>query len=320
MSIKEKDTRAILIGAFKKYAIVLVLLLLIGTLSVLSPQFFKLENLKNILRQISVVTIMSFGVTFIILTGGIDLGLGAYVALASVISANIAKAGQPVAYALFAAIAVGVVCGMVNGAIIAIFRIPPFIVTLGMTQVARGVALLISNGKPISMLGDAYVFFGKGDFFGIPMPIIIMLIVFLLSTVLLNFTRFGRYAKAIGGNENAAKISGINTGFYKFLVYTFSGFCCAIASIVLTARIDSGQPGLATGYELDAIAASVIGGTSLNGGEGTLWGALIGSLIIGSLNTGLNLLNVSSYWQQVCKGIIIVVAIILDERKNRVKA
>ncbi|HBR01005.1 MAG TPA: sugar ABC transporter permease [Ruminiclostridium sp.] len=320
MEIKGKDKRDIAAELFKKYAIVLVLILLIMILSLLSPQFLKIGNIKNILRQISVVTIMSFGVNFVIITAGIDLGLGSYVALASVVSAIIAKAGHPVVFALLAALGIGLLIGMINGAIISGCRIPPFIVTLGMTQITRGAALLITNGKPVSLLGDGYTFFGKGNFLGIPMPVVIMLLVFVISSIKLNNMKFGKYTKAIGGNETAAKISGINTGLYKFYAYAFAGLCCGIAAIVLTGRIDSGQPGLAIGYELDAIAAAVVGGTGLNGGIGTMWGAFVGSLIIGSLNTGLNLLNVSSYWQQVCKGMIIIIAIILDERKNRVKA
>lgn len=314
------DKKTIVIELIKKYAIVFVLILMVIILSILQPRFLHPANLTNVLRQIAVVTIMAFGVTLIIITGGIDLGLGAYVALASVVAAFIAKGGHPVEFALLAAIGMGVLCGILNGSIITTFHIPPFIATLGMTQIARGTALLFSNGKPISILGDAYTFYGKGDLFGAPMPIIVMLIMFAITTMLLDHTKFGKYARAIGGNETAARISGINTNVYKFWVYAYAGLCCGVASIVLSARIDSGQPGLAVGYELDAIAAAVIGGTSQSiGGIGTMWGTLVGSLIIGSLNTGLNLLNVSSYWQQVFKGIIIIVAIILDQRKNRVK-
>ena len=315
------DKRTIAIELFKKYAIVLVLFLMVAILSILQPRFLNPANLVNVLRQTSVVTIMAFGVTIIIITGGIDLGLGAYVAVGSVIAAQIAKGGNPVGLAILAAVGLGLLCGILNGSIITIFRIPPFIATLGMTQITRGAALLFSNGKPVSILGDAYTFYGKGDLLGIPMPVLIMLFMFVLSTVLLDHTKFGKYARAIGGNETAARISGINTNFYKFWVYAFAGLCCGVSAVVLSARIDSGQPGLALGYELDAIAAAVIGGTSQSiGGIGTMWGTLVGSLIIGSLNTGLNLLNVSSYWQQVFKGIIIIVAIILDQRKNRVKA
>lgn len=314
------DKKTIVIELIKKYAIVFVLILMVIILSILQPRFLHPANLTNVLRQTAVVTIMAFGVTLIIITGGIDLGLGAYVALASVVAAFIAKGGHPVEFALLAAIGMGVLCGILNGSIITTFHIPPFIATLGMTQIARGTALLFSNGKPISILGDAYTFYGKGDLFGAPMPIIVMLIMFAITTMLLDHTKFGKYARAIGGNETAARISGINTNVYKFWVYAYAGLCCGVASIVLSARIDSGQPGLAVGYELDAIAAAVIGGTSQSiGGIGTMWGTLVGSLIIGSLNTGLNLLNVSSYWQQVFKGIIIIVAIILDQRKNRVK-
>ncbi|MGI6174736.1 MAG: ABC transporter permease [Christensenellales bacterium] len=319
----ERGFKPVVARWLKKYAIILVLVMLVIILSLLNDKFLQLKNLSNVLRQIAVVTIMSFGVTNIIITGGIDLGMGSYVALSGVLAASVVKTDpNAVALALLVGLGIGSLCGIVNGAIIVSAKIPPFIVTLGMTQIARGAAMLITNGKPISMLGEGFTYWGKGDLFGfLPMPIVVMLFMFLLSTLLLTKTKFGKYARAIGGNETAARISGINTGWYKFLVYAYGGLCCGVAAMVMTARIDSGQPGMAEGYELDAIASSVIGGTSQSiGGVGTMWGALVGSLIIGSLNTGLNLLNVSSYWQLVVKGLIIIVAIVLDERKNRVKA
>lgn len=316
----EKDKKTIAVNLLKKYAIILVLILMIVVMSILNPKYFQKQNAINILVQISPITIMSFGVTYVILTGGIDLGLGTYVALCSVIAAMISKAGNPAIYAIFAALFMGLLIGAVNGSIISVFKIPPFIVTLGMYQICKGVALLVTDGKPISMLGKDYQFWGQGHVLGIPMPIIILIVMFIISSILLNNMKFGKYARAIGGNEKAARISGINTPVWKFIIYAVCGLFCAIASIVQSARMDSGQPSLGIGWELDAIADSVIGGTALAGGVGTMWGALVGSMLMGVLSTGLNFLNVALYWQTVVKGVVIITAIIIDERKNHVKA
>jgi inositol transport system permease protein len=212
---------------------------------------------------------------------------------------------------------VGALAGFVNGFLIARFRIAPFIATLGMFTAARGLALIYSNGRPISKLEDGYNFLGQGSILGVPVPIVLLILVAIGAHLMLNNTRFGRHVYAIGGNEQAARVSGINISRTKIGIYAFSGTLAALGGIILAGRIGSGNPQLGTGSELDAITAAVIGGTSFSGGIGTVWGSIVGALIIGSLNTGLDLLNVSPFTQQVVKGVIIVVAIIIDERKNR---
>jgi inositol transport system permease protein len=312
----------------RKYAIVLIFLVMFVLMSILSPSFLAPRNLLNVVRQISVIGLLGIGVTMAIIATGIDLSSGSVLALAAVVAASLAQAPDwaaakfpglnvPLLVPLLAGLAIGAACGWVNGSLIAKFKIPPFIATLGMMTAARGLALLYSDGRPISGTSPAYNFIGQGEVLGIPFPIIILAVVGLGTHVVLNNTRFGRYIYAIGGNEQAARVSGLNISRVKIGIYTFAGLLSGLAGIVLSARISSGQPGLGMGYELDAIASAVIGGTSFSGGVGTVWGTMIGALIIGVLNNGLDLLNVSAYWQQIVKGAIIVVAIIIDERKNR---
>ncbi|HKY55995.1 MAG TPA: ABC transporter permease, partial [Anaerolineales bacterium] len=276
--------------------------------------------------------------TMVIITTGIDLSSGSVLALAAVIAASLAQQPDwhdakfpglvlPVIVPILVALGIGILCGAINGWLIARFLIPPFIATLGMMTVARGFALIYSN-RPVSGLTETYNFIGQGEILkvfpipgqpplGIPIPVIILAVVAIGAHIMLNNTRFGRHIYAIGGNEQAALISGLNVGRIKIGVYTIAGLLSGLAGLVLSSRIGSGQPGLAVGIELDAIAAAVIGGTSLSGGIGTIWGTIIGALIIGVLNNGLDLLNVSAYWQTIVKGTIIVVAVIVDERKNR---
>lgn len=320
----------------RKYAIVLIFIAMFITMTFLTDAFLQPRNLVNVVRQISVVGLIAIGVTMVIITTGIDLSSGSVLALAAVFAASLAQQPDwhdakypglvvPVIVPIVVALAVGVVCGAINGALIARFKIPPFIATLGMMTVARGFALIYSN-RPVSGLTDTYNFIGQGEILkvipiqpplGIPIPVIILAVVAIGAHILLNHTRFGRHVYAIGGNEQAALISGLNVGRIKIGVYTIAGLLSGLAGLVLSSRIGSGQAGLAVGYELDAIASAVIGGTSLSGGIGTIWGTIIGALIIGVLNNGLDLLNVSAYWQTIVKGSIIVIAVIIDERKNR---
>ena len=311
----------------RKYGIVLILLGMLIAMTFLSPAFLTARNLLNIVRQISVMGLIAIGVTMVIITGGIDLSSGSVLALAAVVATSLAQRldwaeikfpglDVPVLVPIVAALAVGAVCGLVNGSLIARFKIPPFIATLGMMTVARGFALIYSE-RPVSGLKDSYTYIGQGEPFGIPVPIIILALVALAAHILLNNTRFGRHIYALGGNEQAARISGINISRVKIGVYTIAGLLAGLSGLVLSSRIGSGQPGLGLGYELDAIASAVIGGTSLSGGIGTIWGTIVGALIIGVLNNGLDLLNVSAYWQTIVKGSIIVIAVIIDERKNR---
>ncbi|MFV0529460.1 MAG: ABC transporter permease [Lachnospiraceae bacterium] len=304
-----------------KYGMVFVLLAMVVVLSILSPQFFKARNFVNILKQISVYAIIGYGVTNIIITTGIDLGLGSYMALAGVIAALLnQKFALPALVAILGGILIGCLIGLINGVIISFTGIAPFITTLGMTTIVRGIALILTNGKPISRLTSGFTWWGSGTVLGIPTPIFFLILMTIISWLLLDHMKFGKYTRAIGGNEKAAVISGVNIRKYKILIYTYCGFCCGLAGVILAARVASGQPGAAEGYELDAIAGSVIGGTSMSGGVGTVFGALIGALIIGVINTGLNLMNVSSYWQEVVKGVIIVIAVIADEKKNHKKS
>lgn len=325
-------------GFLRKYAIVFIFLAMFIGMWFLSDAFLQPRNLLNIVRQISVMGLIAIGVTMVIITTGIDLSSGSVLALAAVVAASLAQSTDwasakypgldvPVIVPILAALAIGAVCGSINGWLIARFKIPAFIATLGMMTIARGFALIYSD-RPVSGLTDTYNFIGQGELLkilpipdqpplGIPIPIIILAVVAVGAHIMLNSTRFGRHIYAIGGNEQAARISGLNVGRIKIGVYMIAGLLSGLAGLVLSSRIGSGQPGLGVGYELDAIAAAVIGGTSLSGGIGTIWGTIVGALIIGVLNNGLDLLNVSAYWQTIVKGSIIVIAVIIDERKNR---
>ena len=334
-----KSFNRVWLNAFvRKYAIVLIFIAMFVGMTFLTDAFLQPRNLVNVVRQIAVVGLIAIGVTMVIITTGIDLSSGSVLALAAVFAASLAQQPDwhdakypglvvPVIVPIVAALAIGALCGAINGGLIARFKIPPFIATLGMMTVARGFALIYSN-RPVSGLTDSYNFIGQGEILkvipipgqpplGIPIPVIILAVVAIGAHIMLNTTRFGRHIYAIGGNEQAALISGLNVGRIKIGVYTIAGLLSGLAGLVLSSRIGSGQAGLAVGYELDAIASAVIGGTSLSGGIGTIWGTIIGALIIGVLNNGLDLLNVSAYWQTIIKGSIIVVAVIVDERKNR---
>jgi inositol transport system permease protein len=318
-----------LLSILKKYSILFILIGLILVISVLSGGvFLRITNLLNVLRQISVIGIISLGVTMVIITSGIDLSSGAIVAIVSVVVATLLqsptaadrlfKGGQPwpVLPVLLIGLAIGAFGGFINGGLIAKFKIPPFVATLGMMTFARGWAFIYSEGRPRGSLIPQFEVIGQGNFLSIPNPAWILILCVIITHIILKHTLWGRYTYALGSNMQAAIVSGINTNRYIVLVYTYAGFLSAVASIVLTARIGSGQPGLGMSYELDAIAASVIGGTSLSGGIGSAGGALIGALIIGVMKNGLDILNVSADFQQVMRAIIIVVAVIIDVRKN----
>jgi len=311
------------------YSILLILVGLVALEAILSGGIsLRIVNLLNVLRQISVIGIIALGVTMCIITAGIDLSSGAVVAMVSVVVASLLqeadamdrlfKGGHPwpVLLVIVIGLLIGAFLGFLNGAMITRLRIPPFIATLGMMTFARGWAFIYSQGRPRGSLLDSFQTLGQGATLGIPNPALILLVCVALTYVILKHTLWGRYTYALGSNMQAAVVSGIKTDRYLILVYTFAGFLAAVASIVLTARIGSGQPGLGLGYELDAIAASVIGGTSLAGGLGSAGGTLIGALIIGVMKNGLDILNVSADFQQVARAIIIVVAVTIDVRKN----
>jgi len=289
--------------------------LMIG-LAAAHPNFVTLGNLVNLVRQISINGILAVGVTYVLLTGGVDLSLGSLVALTGVTAAMCAHPGTPVIVPVLAGVAAGAACGAVNGLLVTRGRMAPFVVTLGMMTSARGLALLVSGGRPVSNLSARFTTIGSGDFAGIPAPTWILLAVALGSHVFLRNMRLGRHVYAVGGNESAARASGVAVGAVKMVCYTICGAMAGLAGVVLASRITTGQPNAGIGYELDAIAAVVIGGTSLNGGTGGVSGTILGALLIGVINNGLDLLNVSSYYQQVIKGVIIVGAVWLDRSKK----
>lgn len=312
----------------KRFQSLIALAILCIVISVLSDKFLTMDNGWNILRQISVNICISVGMTLIVLTAGIDLSVGSVLALCGAITAGLLKNGIVLASAdtfigftlmgaLLAGILAGAVLGLFNGFVITKFSVPPFVATLAMLTIARGLTMLWTKGHPISNLGPDFSVIGTGWLLGIPVPVWIAGWVVLLAVFLTQQTRLGRYIYAIGGNENAAVLSGINITKIKLIVYSIAGALAAIGGIMVTSRLDSAQPNAGTGYELDAIAAVVIGGTSLSGGKGTVWGTVMGAIIIGVLNNGLVLLNVSPFWQQVVKGGVILIAVIIDRLGNK---
>ncbi len=293
------------------------LILLIVIVSVLNPSFLEPLNILNLLRQVSINALIAFGMTFVILTGGIDLSVGAILALSSALTAGMIVSGVDPILAIFIGCILGGLMGIVNGLFITKGKMAPFIVTLATMTIFRGLTLVYTGGNPITGLGENELFqlFGRGYFLGIPVPAITMMITFIVLYIVLHKTPFGRKTYAIGGNEKAALISGIKVPRVKVMIYGLSGMLAALAGAILTSRLNSAQPTAGTSYELDAIAAVVLGGTSLAGGKGRIVGTLIGALIIGTLNNGLNLLGVSSFYQMVVKGIVILFAVLLDRKK-----
>jgi len=293
------------------------LLVLCMALWIATPHFLTTANLLNVVEQSTLIGIIAVGMTFVILTAGIDLSVGSIVALSGVAMGTAFRAGLPIFAAALTGLAVGLACGLANGALITLGRLPPFIATLGMMSIARGGALMLSDGRPISGYSDGFRALATGDLLGIPLPVVIMLAIYGIAHFVLSRTTLGRYTYAIGGNEEAAELSGIRVRAYKSAVYGIAGLLSAVTSILLVARLDSAQPIAGIMYELDAIAAVVIGGTSLLGGSGSVIGTLIGALIMGVLRNGLNLLGVSSYLQQVAIGGVIIVAVLMDMALRR---
>ncbi|MBE1442979.1 MULTISPECIES: ribose ABC transporter permease RbsC [unclassified Paenibacillus] len=302
----------------QKLGPLLGLIILIIIVSVLNPSFLEPLNILNLLRQVSINALIAFGMTFVILTGGIDLSVGSILALSSAFVANMMVAGFDPVLAIIIGCLLGGVMGMVNGFMITKGKMAPFIATLATMTIFRGLTLVYTNGNPITGLGDSLTFqmFGRGYMLGIPVPAVTMIIAFVILWVVLNKTSFGRKTYAIGGNEKASIVSGIKVPRVKIMIYSLAGMLSALAGAILTSRLNSAQPTAGTSYELDAIAAVVLGGTSLSGGRGRIVGTLIGALIIGTLNNGLNLLGVSSFYQMVVKGIVILIAVLIDRKKS----
>lgn len=304
-----------------------VLILMIVAMSLLSDRFLTQANGMNIMRQISVNVCLSIGMTMVILSGGIDLSVGSVLALSGAITAGLIKSTVPLPSlgvelqfttwgAIVAGLLAGLLLGCFNGQIITLLRIPPFVATLGMLSIARGLTMLWTNGFPITGLGDEFAFLGTRSIFGVPTPVWIAVFLVGIFVLITKQTRLGRYIYAVGGNERTATLSGLNVRRIKVIVYTLAGALSAVAGLIMTSRLDSAQPNAGAGYELDSIAAVVIGGTSLSGGRGTIFGTVIGCVIIGILNSGLVLLNVSPFWQQVVKGSVILVAVAIDRMRE----
>jgi len=309
---------------FSRFQSLIALVALCIFLSIRADNFLTADNGLNVLRQTSVNICIATGMTLIVLSGGIDLSVGSVLALCGAIAAGLLKNGLKIPSAdlfigftilgvVLAGILIGAVLGFFNGLVITKFKVPPFVATLAMLTIARGFTMLYTKGQPISNLGSDFAVIGTGWWLGIPVPVWIAAVVVLFAAFITQQTKLGRYIYAIGGNETAAKFSGINITKVKITVYAMAGALAAIGGIIVTSRLDSAQPNAGTSYELDAIAAVVIGGTSLSGGKGTVWGTVMGAIIIGVLNNGLVLLNVSPFWQQVVKGGVILLAVIIDK-------
>lgn len=306
----------------KDYTMVLFLIILFAISAIFVPRFIEVGNLINILMQITINALIATGMTFVILTGGIDLSVGSVAALTGIISSSLIKlypnAGIPMSLLVIfgSAIVVGGICGLINGSIISNLHVQPFVATLGMMSIARGLAYVYTNARPVFGMPDSYSWLGLGYLGGIPVMVIVMLIIFIIAFVVLRRTCFGRYVYAIGSNEDVSQLSGINVKRIKFSVYIISAILAALAGAVLSSRLQAGQPAAANGYELNAIAAVAMGGTSMSGGRGGIGQTILGLCVIGIINNALSLLGISSYWQTIAMGVIIIVAVVFDQSRN----
>ena len=302
------------IGFISTFRAVIILVIMCMIAAFLSPQFLSVSNLFNVVRQITVVAILGCGMTFVILTGGIDLSVGAIIGLAGAISAGVLTYTGNVALAMGAGLLIGVLCGAANGFFVAKCGIPPFIATLGMMTLLRGCVLVYTKGAPIPIREDAYKWVGKGDLLGVPIPIVLLIVIFALAYFVLGHTKYGRSVYALGGNREATRLSGIPVVKTEWITYIISGLMCGIAAIVLTARLGSAQSTGGTGYELDAIAAVILGGTSLSGGVGFVLPTVVGALIMGIIDNILTLLNVNPHATNIVKGAVILIAVLADKK------
>ncbi len=304
-----------------RFGVGIALLLELLLFSLLSPYFFTSENFLNVSLQISITAIIAAGMTLVILTAGIDLSVGALVAFTGVVATSILKFDMPFPLSLTLAVAAGIVIGLGSGAIAGMFttrfNITPFIVTLALMTIWRGASYMLTDGRPVWGLPEQFSFLGSGRILEVPIPTIIMVAVYLTAYIVLTRTPFGRHIYAVGGNKEAARLSGINTNAVLFKVYMICGALASLSGILLASRMNSGQPNAGLMYELDVIAAVVVGGTSLFGGRGSVFGTFIGAMLIGILRNGLNLLNVNSYVQQVVVGVVILLAVLIDNLKKR---
>lgn len=309
-----------LINQINIYRSVLILLVICVFATILSPSFLSVTNLFNVFKQITVAGIVGCGMTFVILTGGIDLSVGSILGLSGVLASGVLASTGNTAVAVAVSLTVGIACGAVNGFFVSVCGIPPFISTLGMMTLLRGVILVYTKGSPIPIKSDAYKFFGKGSIAGIPVPVIILIIVFLLAHYILTQTSYGRSVYAVGGNREAARLSGIRVKTSEFLVYTLNGLMCGMAGLILTARLGSAQSTRGTGIEMDAIAAVILGGTSLSGGVGFVLPTVVGAMIMGIIDNILTLMNVNPHATNIVKGAVILIAVLVDKKVKDLSA
>ena len=302
----------------ENYGAQIALAVLVLIVCIISPEFRSLHNILSLLRQSAINGIIAFGMTCVILTGGIDLSVGSILCLSSLLCADMIKSGIPVFWAMSAALLIGLAQGSINGLMIVKGKLQPFIATLVSMTAYRGIAMIFSNGRPISNLGKSILLYnlGKGSFLGIPIPVLLFALLFAIFYILLKHTVFGRQIYATGSNSKAALLAGISVDKVRFIVYGISGFTSALTGLILVSRLSSAQPTMGTGFELDAIAAVALGGTSMSGGRGKILGTLTGVLIIATLNNSMNRLGISSYYQQVAKAVVILLAVLSDKKKG----
>lgn len=308
-AIKDKSS---VMKNVSKYAIYGVFVIVCVVLAIAEPSFISGTNILNVLRQISITGYIAVGMLMVIITGGIDLSAGMIVGLCAAVGADFAHPGMPAALGVLVGLGIGALFGLGSGLLISFLKLPPFIATLGVKLIVNGAALIYTNGHPTTDLNEDFLNIGGGSLLGIPIPVWILIACLLIGLFLLNFTKFGRYVYAIGGNELSAQLSGVNVKITKMMVYVLAGVFAGLSGVVLSSRVSAGSPTAGLNYEMDAITICVIGGCSLSGGSGSIGGTIAGMLLIGVITNGMNLMNVSSYWQLVVKGIIIILAVILD--------
>ena len=307
-------TRRIINRAMTQYRSIVILSIILIVASIIAPNFLSFNNITNVIRQVSISALLACGMTFVILTSGIDLSVGGILGMSGALSAGVLTTTNSATLAVLVGLGFGLLCGIFNGLFISYGDLPPFIVTLASMSLFSGSLLLYTAGAPITVRNTSYNFIGKGAILNIPFPIIILILVYAIAYFILSYTPFGRSVYSIGGNEEATRLSGINVKINKTYVYAISGILSGLGGIVLTARLGSAQPTAGQGYELDAIAAVILGGTSLAGGQGFVLPTVVGSLILGILTNVLTLLNVNPYVSNILKGIVILVAVIIDRR------
>ncbi|WP_044481444.1 ABC transporter permease [Paenibacillus antibioticophila] len=302
----------------REFAAFVGLLVLIVGFSIASPDFFTTYNLMNIMRQASIIALLAIGMTFVIIAGGIDLSVGAIASISGTLAAQVMiSSGGGVFVGVLTGLGVGIAVGFVNGLIISKFKVPPIIATLALMSVSQGLALAVTGGYPVSGLPDSFAWLGRGFVGAVPIPVIILLLMYIVAHIILNHTKFGAYVFGLGGNEEATRLAGLNVNKIKIWVYVVSGITAAVSGLILASRLGSGQPLAGQGMELNAIAAVVIGGASVAGGVGGVIGSLIGALIMSVLNNGLDLMNINSYYQMIFTGIILALAVASQSKKRK---